>query len=207
MNMRIIKDITEFVFVEDVIQKADAIFIPGGSWPEMAESAAKLWREGYAPIVVPSGGFSIKTGKFGGVKTRADIYNKQYLTECDFLTDVLVINGVAKEAVIGENKASFTQENAVFTSRLMQEKKINISTAIICCKNFHARRALMYYQFAFPEVEFYIHPSPYHENGIEISRDNWYMTQAGTTRVLGEIKRYGMQFDYEFEQLRKGELG
>ncbi|MDF2845740.1 MAG: hypothetical protein K0R00_4166 [Herbinix sp.] len=103
MNMRIIEDISNFIFVDDVLEKSDVIMIPGGSYPELPEQAAKLWDIGYAPIIVTSGGVSVKTGKFNGVKSKQDVYSKNYLTECDFYTDVLTLNKVNKECILGED--------------------------------------------------------------------------------------------------------
>lgn len=97
MNMRIIQDISKFVFVEDILEKADVIMIPGGSYPELAEKAADLWKNGYAPLIVPSGGVSIKSGKFNGVKSKKEKYTKAYKIECEFYTDVLEICGVKSE--------------------------------------------------------------------------------------------------------------
>jgi len=39
--MRIITDITNYIFIEDAPEKADIIFIPSGSNPETAERAAE----------------------------------------------------------------------------------------------------------------------------------------------------------------------
>ncbi len=44
--MKYIDDITKFIFISDEPIKADIIFIPGGSYPEIAETAAKLWNIG-----------------------------------------------------------------------------------------------------------------------------------------------------------------
>lgn len=76
IKTRIIDDITRFVFVEDELEKSDIIFIPGGSHPELGEFAAELYKKGYADTIMPSGGVSIKTGKFGGVKSK-----KRYITK------------------------------------------------------------------------------------------------------------------------------
>lgn len=35
MSNRAIKELSNFIFVEDTIQIADLIIIPGGSWPEL----------------------------------------------------------------------------------------------------------------------------------------------------------------------------
>lgn len=56
--------ITEFIFVENQPQKADVIFLPGGAYPEAALYAAKLYQECYAPLVLPSGKYSIMKGRF-----------------------------------------------------------------------------------------------------------------------------------------------
>lgn len=42
-----LKDISEFIFICNEPKKADIIFVPGGSYPEIAEEAARLWKEGY----------------------------------------------------------------------------------------------------------------------------------------------------------------
>jgi hypothetical protein len=70
MSNRIIADITDFIFVADEPRKADAIFIPSGSDPAPSELAAKLYADGFAPLIIPSGGVSVKTGKFNTVRVQ-----------------------------------------------------------------------------------------------------------------------------------------
>lgn len=195
--MKIIDDITDFIFVQDKIEKSDIIFIPGGSHPELGEYASELWKQGFANLIMPSGGVSVKSGKFGGVKSKKNIYNKVYSTDCEFLTDVLIKNGVPEGYIIREDKSGYTKENAMFSRRIADDNNLNISKAIICCKSFHARRALMCYQLAFPETKFYIQPVPYYQDNILLSKDNWYKTDIGIKRVLGELQRCGDQFNDE----------
>lgn len=201
--MKIINDITDFIFVEDEIQKSDIIFIPGGSHPELGEYAAELWKDGFAPLVMPSGGVSIKTGKFNGVKSKKEIYNKDYKTDCEFLADVLMKNGVSEESILWEDTSSWTKENALFSRKIADENNLDIKEAIICCKSFHARRSLMCYQLAFPDTKFYIHPIPYYDGATLISKDNWYKTEIGIKRVLGELQRCGNQFNQDILKLKE----
>lgn len=226
-NVRIIEDITNFIFVEDIpaqygmeradsgegersmervqsaegaglgegmpsAAKADVIFIPGGSYPELPERAAQLWKAGYAPYVVPSGRYSVTIGKFTGLKSKADTYRKGYATECEFYTDVLQTNGVAPDCILQEDQAQFTAENARFSRKLLDAKGLHPKKAIICCKGFHARRCLMYYQLCFPDTELLIAPVE-----GKVTRENWYRTEAGQRRVLGELARLGTQFTPE----------
>lgn len=62
-----LKEIEEFIFVEDSPEKSDVIFIPGNGYPHMAERAAQLYKENYAPYVLPSGKYSVTKGCFSGV--------------------------------------------------------------------------------------------------------------------------------------------
>lgn len=190
MNNRIIKDITNFIFIEDAPQKVDAIFLPGGSHPKQPEYAAELYRKGYAKRLIPSGGVSVKRDKWPGVRSKADIYNGDYQSDCEFFTDVFVKNGVPADTIIGEDKSGHTRDNAFFSRMAVDEKGVEIKTAIIVCKAFHARRCLMLYQMAFPDTTFYVCPVVC----MGITKDNWYKSEQGIDRVLGELARCGNQF-------------
>lgn len=196
--MKFIKDITDFIFLEDEPEKVDAIFIPGGSYPEIAERAAGIWGEGYSPIILPSGKYSVKRGYFPGVQTKTNIYNKDYQTEWEFFKDVLVINGVDENAILREDKATNTYENAIFSKKVTDNKKLNIRKAMICCKSFHARRCLMYYQLLYQQTQFIICPAEIRG----INKENWVMTDDGINTVMGELARCGNQFTEIIKQLK-----
>lgn len=48
--MKTINDITNFILLDNNPEKADIIFIPGGSYAELAEKSAELWNNKYAPL-------------------------------------------------------------------------------------------------------------------------------------------------------------
>lgn len=185
-----IKAITDFIFIENSPQKADFILMPGGSHPELAEKAAELWKDGYAPMVFTSGGVSIKTGKFPGPKSKTDIYNADYKTDCEFLTDVLVKNGVPRNNIIGENNSGYTKQNAQFTRDTLDSLGMEVKNAIIVCKAFHARRCLMCYELYFPKTKFCVVTV----DGFGITSGNWHKSENGIQRVMGELARCGQQF-------------
>lgn len=190
MTNRIITDISDYIFVSDKPQKVDAIFLPGGSHPEQPEYAAELYKAGFAEWVIPSGGVSVKTGKWNGVRSKADIYDGDYHSDCEFFTDVLLKNGVPMSAVIAEDKAGHTRDNAYLSRKAVDEKGVKIDSAMIICKAFHARRCLMLYQMAFPDTEIIVCPV----HCYDITKDNWYMSEKSIDRVLGELSRCGNQF-------------
>ena len=190
MYHRFIEQISEFIFAEDEPEKADIIFIPGNGYSQMAEKAAALYGGKYAPFVLPSGKYSITVGKFGGVLSGQERYNGNYRTEWEFLKDVLVKNHVPDEAILKENKATFTWENARLSREVTDKAEIKVKKALLCCKNYHARRALMYYQRAYPEVEFRVCPCCV--DGV--TKENWMNSEESIQSVLGEVQRIVTQF-------------
>lgn len=191
MNDRIITDISDFIFVSDSPEKCDVIFLPGSSYPEAPEFAAKLYHEGYADLLVPAGGVSVKSDKWKGVSAKSDIYTGDYKTDCQFFTDVLVRNNVPYSSIIGEDRSGHTRDNAFMSRSLLDEKCIFPQKAIIVCKAFHARRCLMFYKLAFPDMELLVCPI----HSFNITKENWYKSEYGIKRVLGELARCGNQFE------------
>lgn len=185
------RQITDFIFVEDAPQKADIIFVPGNGYPQMAEHAAKLWKQGYAPYVLPSGRYSVTLGHFAGVLEKKERYSGSYETEWEFLRHVLMENGMPKEAILREDQATFTYENAINSRKVTDQAGLEIQRAIICCKSHHARRCLMYYQTQFPEAELLVCPSV----AEGITKENWNQTEAGIDEVMGEVFRLTKQFN------------
>lgn len=176
-----LEEMSRFIFLEDVPQKADVILIPGSNQGALADTAAKLWREGWAPYVLPSGKYSKITGKFAG---------EGFETEWEYLADRLLQQGVPKEAILREDRATYTYENAIFSREVTDAAGIEVKTAIICCQAYHARRCKLYYQVCFPDTKFLMCPTVTHG----ITKDNWFESEDGRKRVLGEIERCGSQF-------------
>lgn len=177
--------ITDFIFAEDIPEKADVIFVPGGNYPEAAEHAAELYLQGYAPYVCPSGKYSKADGcvRVPGVR-------KNFATEWDFLRDVLLKEGVPDPAILEEKEATFTWENAIFSRRVCESRGIKVRTAILACQNWHARRCLMHYGQQFPDTKLLV--CPVSTRGI--TRENWYLDPDKADLVLSEVERCGAQF-------------
>lgn len=187
--MNIINDITNFIFLENEPEEADIIFIAGTSWPAPTERAAKLYNDGYSPYILPSGKYGVKLGHFPDPKAKSDIYNGNYATEWEYMKDVLIKCGVPSTSILKEDCAEFTYENAFKSRKVTDENELDIKKAIICCQAFHARRCMMYYKWAFPEAEFILCPA----ETQSINKNNWYKSEYGIKRVMGELMRCGDQ--------------
>ena len=114
------------------------------------------------------------------------------MTEADVLTDVLIREGVPETAVLQERKAEFTLENARYIRKLLEEKKMTVKKALICCQAFHARRCRMYFEYIFQDTDVEFLMCPAVTQGI--SRCSWMESQKGLDTGLGELRRCGEQF-------------
>ena len=113
----------------------------------------KTWKEGFAPYVLPSGRYSTVLGHFAGVQDLAEQYGGNYETEWEFLRTVLQKNGVPEKAILREDKATYTYENALRSREVTDAAGIEVKKAILCCRNLHARRCILYYQLVYPRSE------------------------------------------------------
>ena len=52
MNHKFLQQLTDFIFVEDLPEKADIIFIPGSGFPQLGEEAAGR-RQGFITGIMP----------------------------------------------------------------------------------------------------------------------------------------------------------
>lgn len=185
-----ITPISDFIFVSHPLKKADIIFVPGNTDPQPSLMAASLWADGWAPHIMPSGKYPIGQNAFTS--------DPRFPSEWAFMQSILLKAGVLDSAIWREDQATYTMENAVLSRQALDQMGRTINTAILACRSFHARRCLMYYQFAFPNTHFVVRTTPYQG----ITRDTWYKTPEGTKRVLGELARCGSQFSALFEAIQ-----
>lgn len=178
---KFLEEMTNFIFLEDEPQKADVIFVPGSEEGALAKTAAKLYLDGYAKLLIPSGKYAKWTG-------HSQV--EQFRTEADHFAHLMMEEGVPENAIMKETEATYTYQNAINTRKLLDERGITVKRALLCCQAYHARRSKLYYQILFPDTEILVCPTI--TKGI--ARDNWFRTKEGREIVLGEIERCGSQF-------------
>ncbi len=184
-----IRAVTEFIFVQDEPAPVDVIFVPGSQYTEHVLKAAQMYRAGYAPWVLPSGRCSICAERF--------CMSPQFDSEWAWMRSVLLANGVPDSAILREDQATYTWENAQLSRAVTDRSGLSVRRAMLCCKSFHARRALLYYQAAYPDTEWLVCPADH----PGCSRDTWHLTHEGRVRVLGEVRRLGDQVCDVFEMM------
>jgi len=157
-----------------------------------------MYHQGMAEYLLPSGRYSVKLGHFKGVPEafRQD-YPDDYETEWAYLRTVLMKAGVPERAILREDQATYTWENAQYSRKVCDSMGLEVKRAILCCRAFHARRALMYYHAAFPDADILVCPASVPGE----SRDDWFTNEKGRRRVMGEVSRLGTQVNEVFEMM------
>lgn len=178
--------VTEFIFLKDQPAQSDIIMIPGSNHPDHVILAAKLYAKGYASLILPSGKYALS-------KNSCSIPG--FDTEWSWMKSILTSHHVPENAILKEDQAQYTWENALRSREVTKRAGIVVRRAILCCRPFHARRVLFYYQAAFPDTEFLV--CPCREPGLD--RDDWHLTEDGRGRILGEVRRMGDQINEVWE--------
>src|SRR5690554_4004664 len=179
--------ISDFIFVDDDIEPYDIILIPGGSHPQLMEKAVELYIKGLAPLILPSGHLNPKI--------------PDYPSEWEYLRSVGLSLGIPKKAILKEDRASHTFENAQFSLKVIREYGLKIKKAILVCKSFHSRRALLTYQTVFPkEISFFV-ASVIDKSGIH--KQNWFQEEKSIHVVMNEVAKIGQYFEKHIRNWHK----
>jgi len=176
--------ISEFIFVETVVEKSDIILIPGASCPQLMERAVELYNRGLAKYILPSGGANSKL--------------TYYETEWDYLKTIGIQLGIPEKAILKEDQATNTFENAQLSWNVLQTLNIPIKNVILVCKAYHSRRALLTYKSIFPSnVNFYVSPV-IDKRGI--TKENWFLSNYSVGTVMNEVVKIGSYFEDKIQK-------
>lgn len=122
------KKIWDYHHLYHKLEKADCILVLGSHDTRVAERGAQLYLDGYAPLLIFSGGFGRLTiGEF-------------QRPEADIFADIALKMGVPADKIIQENKSTNTGENIIFTKRLLERKGMDPNKIILVQKPYMERR-------------------------------------------------------------------
>jgi len=130
------------------LKKADCILVLGSNDIRVAEFAANLYLQGYAPLLACSGGFGVLT---------QGLYKKP---EAEVFADIAIQRGVPKDNIIVENAASNTGENITFTRKLLSERGLDPTSFLLVQKPYMERRTFATFKKVWPEKEFIVTSPP-----------------------------------------------
>jgi uncharacterized SAM-binding protein YcdF (DUF218 family) len=122
-----------------LLTKSDCILALGSHDLRVAERVAELYHQGWAPLVIMSGGL----GNF-----TQEIWTE---SEADKFAKIAIEKGVPPEAILIENKSTNTGENILFTQKLLAEKELNPQSFIVVQKPYMERRSYATFKKHWPD--------------------------------------------------------
>ncbi len=108
----------------------------------VAEYAIELFKKGYAPLIIFS----------GGLAHQDDLLNTGWeKPEAEMMADLALKAGVPAENIIVENQSQNTGDNFRFTKKLLEEKGIDCKSFIFVQKPYMERRSWATFKIEWPD--------------------------------------------------------
>ena len=142
--------------------KTDVVILLGGPLNQMksrALAAYELYKAGLVKYIIPSGAPKRDT-EYGN------------LSECDYMTKVLVDAGVNPDDIIAENEALTTHENMIYGALQINAKLrwFKVKTVTIVSSYSHMKRSMVFAGFYLPK---FVKLQCYHSTVNEELLGNW----------------------------------
>jgi len=157
--------------VTDPLAKADAIVAISGDTGARAESAIALWKQGYAPVLIFSGGSS----------------DPESVASAELMKRTAVAAGIPANAIVVEGTSATTEENAERVAMLM--KTAGLRSAILVTSPYHQRRAAILFEREFDRsgLSFRNHPA----DDPDWDATLWWTSEPSRSLTLVELAKLG----------------
>jgi uncharacterized SAM-binding protein YcdF (DUF218 family) len=123
------------------LAKADVILVLCSHDTVVAERGAQLFLEGWAPLLVFSGGL-------GSITRR--VWSEP---EADRFAQIAIGLGVPRTSILVENQSTNTGENIQFTRKLLTERQLDPQRCIVVQKPYMERRSYATFKKLWPEMD------------------------------------------------------
>ncbi|MFA6432350.1 MAG: YdcF family protein [Candidatus Paceibacterota bacterium] len=185
--------IWDYMLMHQTLKKADMILVLGNRDTRVAECAAQLYLDGWAPVLVCSGSGSIHNDKPG---------REQFVgtTEAEVFANIAIKMGVPKESIIIENESQNTGENFEFAIKKLKDQGIDPKCIIIVQKPYAERRAYAAGKRWLPKTELILaSPSiPFEKYpNSSMSMDQIINSLVGDMQRIKEYPKKGFQIEQE----------
>ncbi len=150
------------------LSRADAILVLCSHDTAVAERGAQLFLDGWAPLLIFSGGL--------GSITR-ELWTEP---EADQFAAIAGRKGVPREHILIENRSTNTGENVLFTKQLLADRGLTPQSFILVQKPYMERRSYATFRKLWPEKQAIV-TSP------QVSLDEYVERYSNVNLPVGEV--------------------
>jgi uncharacterized SAM-binding protein YcdF (DUF218 family) len=174
--------------LNQALAPADAIMVLCSHDTIVAERGAQVFLEGWAPLLIFSGGLGTITKNFWTEP------------EADQFAAIAVRMGVPREKILIENRSTNTGENVQFTRAMLASRQIDLERIILVQKPYMERRTYATFRKVWPEKDFVV-TSP------QVSLDEYLQTYSHATLspddvisiMVGDLQRIRLYGENGFQ--------
>lgn len=182
--MHLAKILWDYHHMGHALEESQCILALGSHDLRVADRAAELYLEGWAPLLIFSGGLGNLT---------QDLWTEP---EADQFARIALERGVPAEAILVENKSTNTGENIVFTRQLLLDHGLDIERFIVVQKPYMERRSYATFKKHWPDKQLIV-TSPQidfeHYAAGDISLDKVINIMAGDLQRIRLYPEKGFQ--------------
>jgi len=136
--VKLAKILWKYHHMNHTLERSDCIFVLGSHDTRVAERGAELFLEGWAPLLIFSGGLGRLT---------ADVWSE---AEADKFAAIAITRGVPESSILVENSSTNTGDNILFTQALLKEKNLDPESFIVVQKPYMERRSFATFKKHWP---------------------------------------------------------
>lgn len=182
--LELAKIIWDYHHLNTPLEKADCILVLGSRDTRVAERAAEIYLQGWAPLLIFSGGLGRLT---------KDLWSN---TEAELFAKIALLKGVPEKDILIENRSTNTGENILFTRQLLHEKGLGPQRFILVQKPYMERRTYATFQKQWTGKTVYV-TSP------QISFNDYPTTEIPMEQVInimvGDLQRIRIYAEKGFQ--------
>jgi uncharacterized SAM-binding protein YcdF (DUF218 family) len=157
--------------VTDPLEKADVIVAVSGDTGARVNTAISLWHQGYAPVLLFSGGS----------------LDPSSVASAELMKRVAVAAGVPAAAIVVEGASATTEENAARVAEVMTQRGMH--SAILVTSPYHQRRASILFgrEFERAGLSFRNHPA----DDPDWDANLWWTREPSRRLTVVELVKLG----------------
>lgn len=140
-SIALAKKLWNYHLMQHELTPSECILVLGSHDTRVAARGAELYLQGYAPVLVFSGGLGRLTKEMWS-ETEADLFARMALGM-----------GVPRKAILIENRSTNTGENILFSQQLLQAHGLDPQSFIVVQKPYMERRSYATFKRHWPSRE------------------------------------------------------
>src|SRR6476659_3624448 len=173
-----VEKVWNYHHLDHELQPSDAILVLCSHDTVVAERGAELFLEGWAPLLIFSGGLGTITSRFWTEP------------EAERFASIAVERGVPRDRILTEGESTNTGENVLFTRRLLEDQGLDLQRFIVVQKPYMERRSFATFRKVWPEKDLVVTSHRLSMDEYLANRSHETLSEADIISIMvGDLQR------------------